>query len=426
MKYRSDQSVNLTPAEVDANFRQLAEGNISTSTTIKLNITSGWSHRATGINPLTGALTIDLTGVVDNGWATVFWTSPDGSWPTVTVTNGTGKGVAGADITAITKTIGSLPGSGNYNVSFDYVNGVLSMWSVDASGASSGGDTTPPVLTSATVENAAPSSLVLTYNESLDATSTPATTDFSVNDGVANAVTNVSVSGTTVTLTLTNAIDNGDTVTVSYTAGTNPIRDTSSNNAANLTSQSVTNNVAAGSTTYGLSMLAANTDYIRSDYDPNAADFSIYITLDSFTGTVSGTIFGTRMSSPSVTDGAWYVRYKSANIISLRLRDSGVSHETADYTIAAGDIVGVVRSGTSMSLMINGSAVETLTISAGFTSTAMIMFGAYAETANYATQNLSALTIDGNVFLPTTQNTGAITVAGITLTPRADSMYYAL
>ena len=184
--------------------------------------------------------------------------------------------------------------------------------------------------------------------------------------------------------------------------------------------------ISGTTTTYGLSMLAANTDYISSDYDPNAADFSIYITLDSFTGTVSGILFGTRMSSPSVTDGAWYVRYKSANIISLRLRDSGVSHETADYTIAAGDIVGVVRSGTSMSLMINGSAVETLTISAGFTSTAMIMFGAYAETANYATQNLSALTIDGNVFLPTTQNTGAITVAGITLTPRADNMYYAL
>ena len=133
---------NLTAVEHDENINWLNEGGTSTSSTIHLNKTSGWSHRATGINPLTGALTIDLADVVENGWATVFWTSPDGSWPTVTVTNGTGKGVAGANITAITKTIGSLPGSGNYNVSFDYVNGVLSMWSVDASGASSGGSVT--------------------------------------------------------------------------------------------------------------------------------------------------------------------------------------------------------------------------------------------------------------------------------------------
>ena len=133
---------NLTAAEHDANVDWLNSAGTSTSSTIYLNRASGWSHRSTGINPLTGALTIDLTEVVEKGWAEVFWTSPDGSWPTVTVTNGTGLGVAGANITAITKTIGSLPSAGNYNIGFDYSNGILSMWSVDASGVSSGGSVT--------------------------------------------------------------------------------------------------------------------------------------------------------------------------------------------------------------------------------------------------------------------------------------------
>ena len=49
-----------------------------------------------------------------------------------------------------------------------------------------------------------------------------------------------------VTLTLGTAAMSGQTVTVTYTAGTNPIRDTATtpNNAANLSSQSVTNNTA--------------------------------------------------------------------------------------------------------------------------------------------------------------------------------------
>ena len=104
-------------------------------------------------------------------------------------------------------------------------------------------DVIAPVFLSAVVEDAASSSVVMAYGESLDETSTPAVTDFVVNDGAANTVTNVVVSGTTVTLTLTNAIDDGDTVVVSYTAGVNPIQDEAGNNAADLTNQAVTNNV---------------------------------------------------------------------------------------------------------------------------------------------------------------------------------------
>ena len=112
-------------------------------------------------------------------------------------------------------------------------------------------DTTAPTLNTATVNGA---TLTLTYDEALYPGSVPATGDFTVEvDGVEVNLANtapVVVSDMTVTLTLASAVTPGQTVTVSYTAGTNPIRDLARNNpvrhlsgndASNLTNQAVTN-----------------------------------------------------------------------------------------------------------------------------------------------------------------------------------------
>lgn len=98
-----------------------------------------------------------------------------------------------------------------------------------------GPDTIAPVIQSLTSNT---SILTLRYNEILDATSVPATTDFTVS-GV--SVTNVDVSGSNVVLTVSPAIEHAAVVTLSYTAGVNPIRDAAGNSAANLVSESVTN-----------------------------------------------------------------------------------------------------------------------------------------------------------------------------------------
>ena len=100
-------------------------------------------------------------------------------------------------------------------------------------------ETVPPVLQTAAVDGAA---LVLTYNEPLDTTSVPAAGDFVVRvSGSARGVSTVAVSGAAVTLTLASAVDNSDTVTVSYTVGTNPIRDIARNGAADFMNRAVDN-----------------------------------------------------------------------------------------------------------------------------------------------------------------------------------------
>jgi|GEM_PF-3029083 len=106
---------------------------------------------------------------------------------------------------------------------------------------------TPPVMQSITVENGAETQLEIVYDEDLDMTSIPANGDFSIGGTDANArtITNVAISGTKVTLTLSSALCMGEAITISYTAGSNPIRDdvTITSNAANLSAESVTNNV---------------------------------------------------------------------------------------------------------------------------------------------------------------------------------------
>ena len=102
-------------------------------------------------------------------------------------------------------------------------------------------DNTPPTLDTASVNG---SSLVLTYDENLDANSVPATSAYSVKVGSAPAAepSTVAISGKTVTLTLATAAVPGDTVTLNYTVPpTNPVQDAEGNSSGALSNQDVTN-----------------------------------------------------------------------------------------------------------------------------------------------------------------------------------------
>ena len=85
--------------------------------------------------------------------------------------------------------------------------------------------------------------LTLAWDEPLDGSSTPAAGDFTVAGGDrARTVTRVRVSGSTMLLTLDAGAEHLETgIRVSYTPGTNPIRDVPGNQAESLSRQSVTN-----------------------------------------------------------------------------------------------------------------------------------------------------------------------------------------
>ena len=111
------------------------------------------------------------------------------------------------------------------------------------SGTVAEADGAAPVFSAASVNG---TGLILTFGESLDGASVPATGDFSIGtNGAAQSVTGVVVGPSTVTLTLSPGAANGNTITVSYTAAANPLRDAATNAASNLSDQAVTNNTPA-------------------------------------------------------------------------------------------------------------------------------------------------------------------------------------
>jgi uncharacterized repeat protein (TIGR02059 family) len=202
-----------------------------------------------------------------------------------------------------------------------------------AQGGSGGGalpDITAPSLSSAEVPSAG-TTIVLTYNENLLSTGdgVPDTTDYTISaSGGAVTVSSRAVSTTTVTLTLSRTISQGETVTISYTAGASGrVQDASLNISSNFTNQAVTNNstvdttaptistavVPAAGTTLGLTY---NENLLASgDGIPDIADYSI---------TSGGTLV--TISAVSV----------SGAIVTLNLARTITSGETLSFNYTAG------------------------------------------------------------------------------------------
>ncbi|HPR13112.1 MAG TPA: Ig-like domain-containing protein, partial [Bacteroidales bacterium] len=105
---------------------------------------------------------------------------------------------------------------------------------------------TAPVYSGATVENATPSRVDLTYNLTL-ANIVPAASAFTVRvNTVARTVSSVTISGNRVLLTLASPVVYGDAVTVAYTKpSSNPLQTAAGGQAASFSAQNVVNNVGA-------------------------------------------------------------------------------------------------------------------------------------------------------------------------------------
>lgn len=131
--------------------------------------------------------------------------------------------------------------------------GVAASSGSSTAAAAPAGDTTAPAIQSMT---AAGSTVVLTYNEALDAVNVPVAGNFAVTvGGVANAVTGVAVAGMTVTLTLTNAVATGAAVQVIYTDPTagndvSAIQDAAGNDAVSFTTGVVADGYIRGAQIY--------------------------------------------------------------------------------------------------------------------------------------------------------------------------------
>lgn len=162
-------------------------------------------------------------------------------------------------------------------------------------------NTNNPVFTGATASGTSPLSFCkLFYNKALSGSSIPSTGDFALTGSVTGnfTINNVAVSGHIVTLTLDETVISTETMTISYTVGSNPIKDSADRNAAALSNKQVVNitsdiitPVMASGTINGTSLLLNYTEELDSGSTPATGDFIL-------TGSVTGdfTISGVSIS----------------------------------------------------------------------------------------------------------------------------------
>jgi uncharacterized repeat protein (TIGR02059 family) len=174
-----------------------------------------------------------------------------------------------------------------------------------------------PTFASSAIENATPNILTMNYNLSL-ASIAPSPSAFAVTvNSLSRNITKVVVSGTTVQLTLSSPVVNGDKVTVSYTKpSTNQIQTPAGGQATTIGSQTVNNKVSSTSVIpqYVNSSIADETPtIIQIDYSmsmasvvPDITSFSVHVNSISqkvVSISISGTsVFLTIASEVSYTD----------------------------------------------------------------------------------------------------------------------------
>ena len=240
-------------------------------------------------------------------------------------------------------------------------------------------DTKAPSLSTTTPPSVNGATLVLTYDEALDETSTPAASAFAVTvAGATRAVSSVSIAGSTVTLTLASAVGAGDTVTLDYTApSSNPIQDEADNDAGNLNNQAVTDatpdaaapmlstatvNGAALTLTYGEALDTAHTPG-NDDFTVEADDSGFDVTGVSVSGTTVILTLASAVAHGQTVELDYTLPAAVANRLqdaagneAAALTDRSVTNNTPDTTAPALSTATV--DGTTL-VLTYGEALET-------------------------------------------------------------------
>lgn len=254
-----------------------------------------------------------------------------------------------------------------------------------------------PQLVSAVVANSAATKIVLTYNVALDTTSVPNVASFSVaNSGGQQSVSNLVISGSSVTLTTTRTTLNSDIISLSYTPGSSPIKDAQGNLAASLAGAPVTNNVGATGGFARLTAIAGSTvhesgssstgwiySYVSGDLSSSMAggsdlslggDGEINCEVISFGPTAYPVFLLSTSSGPTVYTSAKAGIYISGT--GYLIVDGGAGNVApninSSLTAAVGDLLRISRAGSALSASVSKNNGSSWTIVHSFVATSAV------------------------------------------------------
>jgi outer membrane protein OmpA-like peptidoglycan-associated protein len=282
-------------------------------------------------------------------------------------------------------------------------------------------DTTPPALASAKYDSSG-STITLTFDETLDSQSSPQNADFQVNVNSSPVTVNSLLIGNAlVVLSLGGgAIAVGDTVDLSYTAGTPGIQDISGNPAVSFSQVSVlppnsspvfstgttAPNVTAG--VGGLVYSNSATDADTSDtltYSIDSAASTAGFTVNSATGAVSAStsvVAGTYSITLTVTDGTATV---NDTAVSITVAAAQVVTPPAPSNTVAGAPTGVTATAGNATATVSwtaptsngGAAITDYAIE--YSSDSGATWSAFAHTASTATSATVTGLVNGKTYV---------------------------
>ena len=203
-------------------------------------------------------------------------------------------------------------------------------------------DNMRPVLQSASISG---NFLTLQFNEPLDPNSVPRANQFvvTVQDST-RSISAVAVNGSTVSLTLSSAVTNGQTVKVSYLGGTPALKDLAGNSAetfANFAVTNVTQNLAPISGSVSGKVISINFGQaLNANISPSLSQFTVFEN-NNVRSIASVSISGSTLQlelHAGVSDGSRIkVRYIPNNVSSALLTTDGVPVPAfTDFEITAG------------------------------------------------------------------------------------------
>lgn len=273
-----------------------------------------------------------------------------------------------------------------------------------------------PVLSSSIIANATPTTLTLTYSQTLDTNSVPDISAFSIsNSGGTDNVTNVSVSGSTVILTKSRTTLSTDVISMSYTIpNTNQIKSQSSGLlASNLSNNSVTNNVSSltvvrltsttgvtesGDATDGwnyvptsLGDFTGGNGGVSASKIASSGDGYYQFKITSWTAGTRGALLALHTSQARVTyTSTLFSIYITSSTNDYRVSTGGTGNQTPSTprTAQVNDIIRIGRTGDQGYVSVssdNGVTFTTLNTWASITTAdvwSVLLFGATTSTAS--------------------------------------------
>lgn len=308
---------------------------------------------------------------------------PGGSF-NVTVTDGTTPQTVTLTTASPTATVQFTEATaGTYTISATNTGSLANPANISYVVASATG----PTFSSAQIDNAAPSSIVITMSGTLG-TSVPPSSSFAVTEnGTATAKTigTPVISGATVTLPMSGSFAQGTAVQVTYTQpGANPrIQDASGNPSPSFGPATVTNNISAGSDirftdlqhmteTSAVAPYAYKGESGLGYTATNLGGTSVMSAAGDFTFTVKVSSVTTGQPMISVKSTSTTTNYASTKV-NLFARTSGYSEYsgngsvgaatvvTASFIPAENDLIKLVRTGTQIDVYVQRSGSSTWT-----------------------------------------------------------------